>query len=44
MARLHFQPPLLRCSVSHDTLEVILIWFGVQETFHIIIKVEKSAS
>ncbi len=38
-----FQQPLLQSSVSHDTLEIILLWwFAAQETFFTIIIVENS--
>ncbi len=32
IAKLNFQPPL-QPSMSHDLSEIILIWFGVKETF-----------
>ncbi len=43
MAKLIFFQPLLQSSVSHDPSEIILTcWFGPQETFIIITKVENS--
>ncbi len=43
MAKLNFQQPLLQSSVSHDSTEIILIcWFRAEETFLLIINVEKT--
>ncbi len=43
VAKLNFQQPLLQSSGSHDPSEIILIvCFGVQETFLIIINIENS--
>ncbi len=43
MTKLNFQQLLLQSSVSHDPSEITLIClFGAQETFLIIINVEKS--
>ncbi len=45
MAKLNFQQPLRQFSMSHYSSEIILIcWFGEQETFLIIIIVEKSCA
>ncbi len=42
MVKEHFQQPFLQSSVSHDPSEIILIfWFVAQETFLIIIDIEK---
>ncbi len=39
IAKFNFQPPL-QSSTSHDPLEIILIWFGVKETFLIFVVLE----
>ncbi len=42
MVKEHFQQPFLQSSVSHDLSEIILIfWCVAQETFLIIIDIEK---
>ncbi len=42
IAKLNFQQLLLQSSWSHDPSEIIVIcWFGAQETFVIIMNVEK---
>ncbi len=44
MAKLNFQQPILKSLMSHDPLEIILIYltFAAQETFLIINNVENS--
>ncbi len=43
--KVEFSASLLQSSVSHDPSEIILIyWFAAQETFLIIINLEKSGA